>query len=403
MSDELLSAFDDCLHDLDSGVGIDEALSRYPAELAAELRPMLEAAQFARLPQNARPRPEAEFASRARFLSLAREARGAQKRSLWAWLFGPTPAATRRRSFALQLGSLVFIGGVILSSVVTVNAAGSALPGDLLYGLKLAVEDTQLALAPAPASRQALEAQFDERRLEEAQQLLAAQREATITFTGEIQVIEGERWVVSGIPVHVPAALDMGFAVGESVRITGRSDGTRDAIVAERIERQGVPTLVPTLPAPTETPRPTSTPQPTATASHTETTEPTETRQASQTTAPVDTRAPVATATIATVALPTATPNVGPAPTNTPKVDDHGGATHTPEADNTEEPDDDDDSGGSQATVTVQPTDDHGGSGGGGGSQITNTPQPTDDHGGSGGGGGGGGSDDNEPTKTPKP
>ncbi len=397
MSEELLSAFDDCLHDLDSGVGIDEALSRYPAELAAELRPMLEAAQFARLPQTARPRPEAEFASRARFLSLAREARGAQKRSLWAWLFGSTPAATRRRSFALQLGSLVFIGGVILGSVVTVNAAGSALPGDLLYGIKLAVEDTQLALSPAPASRQALEAQFEERRLEEAQQLLAAQREATITFTGEIQVIEGERWVVSGIPVHVPGTLSQGFAVGESVRITGRSDGTQDAIVAERVERLGVPTLVPTLPALTETPRPTSTPQPSATSSRTETAEPTETQEATQTVAPVATRTPAATATVATVALPTATQNVGPAPTNTPKVDDHGGATHTPEAEDTEEPDDEDeDSGGSQATVTAQPTDDHSGSGGG--SQITNTPRPTDDHSGSGGGG-----DDNEPTKTPKP
>ncbi len=399
MSDELLSAFDDCLHDLDSGVGIDEALSRYPAELAAELRPMLEAAQFARLPLNARPRPEAEFASRARFLSLARAARGAQKRSLWAWLFGPTPAATRRRSFALQLGSLVFIGGVILGSVVTVNAAGSALPGDLLYGLKLAVEDTQLALSPAPASRQALEAQFDERRLEEAQQLLAAQREAAITFSGEIQVIEGERWVVSGVPVNVPSALDTGFAVGESVRITGRSDGTRDAIVAERIERQGVPTLVPTLPALTETPQPTVTPWPSATPSHTETATPTVTQKAAITTVPIATRTPAATATVATVALPTATSNVGPAPTQ----DDHGGATRTPKPeDNTEEPDDEDgedgEDGGSQTTITAQPTEDHSGSGGGGGSQATKTPQPTNGHGGS-----GGGDDDNEPTKTPKP
>ncbi len=401
MSDDaLLSAFDDCLHELEVGATLDEALRHAPTELVDDLRPMLEAAAFARITVPAQPSPSAQAASRTRFLSLAQEARRARKRSLWAWLFAPTPQAVKRRSFALQLASLVFIGAATLGTAVTVNAAGNAMPGDLLYGVKLTVEDMQLALAPQPASREALEAQFDARRIQEAQALLASRREASITFAGDIQVIDGERWVVSGVPVQVSIALGNGFSVGQQVRITGHSDASVDAIVAEQVERLGIPTLVPTLaPVTTATHRPTETQRPTDDRTATPEVE------ASETAIPTQRVLPTATATFP---APTATTNTGgPAPSATPKTEDHGGgATHTPEAENTEKPDDDDDHGGSQVTNTPQPTDDHSGSGATNtpqptddhsGSGATNTPQPTDDHSGSGGG------DHSEPTKTPKP
>ena len=372
--DALLSAFDDCLHELEAGASLDEALRHAPAELVDDLRPMLEAADFARVSTPPQPSAQAQAASRTNFLSLAQEARRAQKRGLWAWLFAPTPQAVKRRSFALQFASLAFIGVATLGTAVTVNAAGRAMPGDLLYGVKLTVEDIQLALAPQPASRNALEAQFDARRVEEAQALLASRREAAITFAGDIQVIEGERWVVSGVPVQVSTALGNGFSVGQQVRITGHSDASADAIVAEQVERLGIPTLVPTLAPVTPTFRPTETPQPTQTEDVTKTPEVEVTATTTQTTRPL------ATATFPPVTVPPVTG--GSEPTHTPQADDHGGgATHTPEVKDTEEPDDDD--------------EDHSGSGGG--SEATNTPKPTDDHSGSGGG------DHSEPTKTPKP
>ncbi len=334
MNDELLTAFDDGLHELETGVGLDELLSRYPAELAAELRPLFEAAQFARATGPAQPRPEAELSSRARLLALARDARNTRKRSVWGWLFDPAPMAVKRRTFALQLASLVFIVGVTLGSVVTVNAAGSALPGDLLYGIKLAVEDAQLALVPQPAGRQELAAEFEARRIEEAQDLLASRREATVAFTGDIQVISGERWVVGGVPVQVADSLGSTFSLGQRVRVTGRSNNALDAIVAERLELLGIPTLVPTLPAVTETPQPTPTLSVTAEAS--ETPAPTVTRQ--------PTLAPT-TAVPTTRPAATATPNTnGPAPSNTPGSDDHGGDdSDTPEPEKTDDSDDDED------------------------------------------------------------
>jgi hypothetical protein len=388
MSDDLLSAFEDCLHDLETGVGLDDVLSRYPAELAAELRPMLAAAQFARLPADVQPRSEAEMASRGRFLALGRAARQNRKARPWAWLFGSTPAGVRRRSLVLQLASLVFIAGTLLGGFATVNAAGAAMPGDLLYGLKRTVEDAQLALAPEPAGRQELEAQFDARRLEEAQRLLATRRASAITFVGDVQVIEGERWVISGVPVHVSGSIGQGLGVGVRVRVTGRSDPAADAIVAERLDLMGVPTLVPTLAPATETARPTSTPTWTATRQPTETAEPTVT--ASPSASP---RPPTATTTaspLAGGALPTATTDSsGPSPSNTPQPGGSGGqATHTPDPSSTDDDDDEDD-------------DDEDDESGGSGPSASNTPRPSDDN--SGSGGGGGDDDDDEPTKTPKP
>ncbi|HRE27822.1 MAG TPA: hypothetical protein PK954_14375, partial [Anaerolineales bacterium] len=95
MNDKLLTAFEECLHDLEIGVGLDEALARYPSELAAELRPMLEVVVVARPAQPEQPRPEAAQASRARFLAQAGEARQQRRRSPWAWLFSPTPLAVK--------------------------------------------------------------------------------------------------------------------------------------------------------------------------------------------------------------------------------------------------------------------------------------------------------------------
>lgn len=381
MTDDLLSAFDACLSDLQDGMGLEDVLSRYPAALAAELRPMLEAAQFAQLAADAQPRPEAELASRGRFLALGREVRRQHKSGFLAWLFGPAPAAVRRRTFALQAASLVFIAGTLLGVATTVNAAGSALPGDLLYGLKLTIEDAQLALAPEPASRQDLRDQFDARRVEEVQQLLAERRESGVDFVGDIQVQDGERWIVSGVPVQVTGALGQGFGIDQRVRVVGRTNPAADAVVAERVDRLAVPTLVPTLAPATATSQPTATPTVTVTRQPTRTAEPSETPSPTQSPIP-----PTATATLVpgNVLLPTATGDVNvPAPSNTPQQGGSGGeATHTPEPVGTDDHEDDDHHG----------------------SSPSNTPKPTDDHSGSGGGGGGGDDDDHhDPTRTPKP
>lgn len=376
MTDDLLSAFDACLSDLQDGIGLEDILSRYPAALAAELRPLLEAAQFARLTTDVQPRPEAELASRGRFVALGREVRRQHKSGFLAWLFGPAPAAVRRRNVALQAASLVFVAGTLLGVGATVNAAGTALPGDLLYGLKLTIEDAQLALAPEPASQQNLQEQFDSRRIEEVQQLLAERRENAVDFVGDIQVQDGERWVMSGIPVQVAGTLGQGLGVGQRVRVIGQTSAIVDAVVAERIDRLALPTLVPTLAPVTETSQPTATPTVTVTREATRTVGPSETP--SPTHSPIP---PTVTLTVipGDVLLPTATadPNL-PAPSHTPHQNSGGEATHTPEPATTDDDHEDDDHHGSSPSNTPKPTDDHSESGGG-----------DDDH--------------HDPTRTPKP
>lgn len=375
MTDDLLSAFDACLSDLQDGVGLEEALSRYPAALAAELRPLLEAAQFAQLSADVQPRPEAELASRGKFLALGREVKRQQRTGLFGWLFGPAPAAIKRRTFALQAASLVFVAGTLLGVGATVNAAGTALPGDLLYGLKLTIEDAQLALAPEPASQQDLQDQFDARRVEEVQQLLAERRESAVDFVGDIQVQDAERWVVSGIPVQVTGSLGQGFGIGQRVRVIGQTSAILDAVAAERIDRLALPTLVPTLAPVTETSQPTATPTVTVTREATRTVEPSETPSPTQSPIP-----PTVTLTVmpGDVLLPTTTtaPNL-PAPSQTPHQESGGEATHTPEPATTDDDHEDDDHHGSSPSNTPKPTDDHSGS------------DDDDDH--------------DEPTRTPKP
>lgn len=374
MTDDLLSAFDAGLSDLQDGIGLEDILSRYPAALAAELRPMLEAAQFARLAADVQPRPEAELASRGKFLALGREVRRQQKSGFMAWLFGPSPASVRRRGFALQAASLVLVAGTLLGVAATVNAAGSALPGDLLYGVKLTIEDAQLALAPEPASRQDLRDQFDARRVEEVQQLLSERRESAVDFVGDIQVQDGERWVVSGVPVQVTGALGQGLGIDQRVRVVGRTNPAFDAVIAGRVDRVAVPTLVPTLAPLTATAQPTTTPTVTATRPATRTIEPSETPSPTQSPVPPT---PTVTLMPGDVLLPTATGDVNvPAPTNTPHQGGSGAeATHTPEPQGTDDHEDDDHHGPSPS----------------------NTPKPTDTHSGS------GDDDHHDPTKTPKP
>lgn len=92
------------------------------------------------------------------------------------------------RSFAGAAGAMaVMLGGWL----TTVNAASSSLPGDALYGFKLAAEQAQLKLASLER-RAVLHTEFAERRLHEAaalQQGVAnddAVRSAYTAFTKEV-------------------------------------------------------------------------------------------------------------------------------------------------------------------------------------------------------------------------
>ena len=70
-----------------------------------------------------------------------------------------------------------FVVLVVLVSSGTVSAAQGALPGDLLYPVKVSInEKVEVALAPTPAAKAEVQARLADRRVEEAQTLAAQGR-----------------------------------------------------------------------------------------------------------------------------------------------------------------------------------------------------------------------------------
>src|SRR5450756_215383 len=81
-------------------------------------------------------------------------------------LFGKPPAATRPvLRFALGLLLMLVVG----ANLVWVASAAATLPGDSLYPVKRALENTRLALTPGEQAREQFEEQLAARRRNEVQ------------------------------------------------------------------------------------------------------------------------------------------------------------------------------------------------------------------------------------------
>ncbi len=249
---------------LEAGHSMEAILERFPSE-AEELRPyLLTVQQLTGL--LAEPSAAAQQESRQALLLAASQTTSAvasrsRRSGMWNWILRPM----------LALLALAFLG-----TSVVVAASGQAIPGDPLYGVKRFVEESRLALSPDPD--QFLESLRAE-RLREVRNLLSLSREGMVTFTGTVEVITAEQWMVAGVPVAVTSDTEIegDAVVGRAVEVTGEIvDGV---VVAERIVVLGgeagesepaqlataTPEATPTLSAtstPTATPLPTTTSEP---------------------------------------------------------------------------------------------------------------------------------------------
>lgn len=281
MNAEFEATLIECLSALDAGESIEQLLARFPAE-SAELRPILMTA--AALPAfRMEPSEAQKIASRKTFLSRAAELRKSTTRR--RFVFGAMP-----RLASALVASLVLV--VVLGGGA-VAASGSALPGDPLYSLKRTVENVRLALTLDSANRSALQDQFDQARRLEANALLDAGRETEVEFSGPIESIQPNSWVVAGLVVRINAATQI---VGQPqndrlARVRGVTG--LNGLTASFITIEGGDDQTPT-PLPTSTPPvlPTSTPTPPATQEP----EPTESRPTRQPTS-APTRVPTRVST----------------------------------------------------------------------------------------------------------
>jgi hypothetical protein len=265
---QLIEAFNDCVNRLANGESIEECLRRHPQHAVA-LRPMLEAGLLVRRAQIS-PVEVVQSQDRVR-ARITQEVQGLRVR----------PRASYGRYVALAASLLLVFASVFGSAAL---GSANALPGDPLYGVKRGIEAITLALAGSDSLRE----EYNARRISEIKQLLALQRPADVEFRGNVELIDGTTWLVSGVALDVaPGTPGTAAArVGDTVRVRAQTTtaGTLIATAVELVNNQDdpptptpqptedstpVPTIdtteTPTTPAPTRTPRPTRTAPPTPT------------------------------------------------------------------------------------------------------------------------------------------
>jgi len=257
MDAQLEAKLIECLDALAQGEPVERILARYPQD-AAQLRPLLETANG--LPAlRLEPSEAAKIKSRHQFMAQADLLR----------------RTTPRQSIGFLPRFLAGFAAVAVIAIVlgtgAVAASSSALPGDPLYGLKRTVEEVRLQSASSPAQRQELEGEFEQRRVDETNELLNAGREGEIEFTGVIEVIQPNAWIVSSLVVQIDANTQISGQpqIDRLAEVRGMTGprGLRASSIS--IEPSGEPVITPTpvMIAPTviETPTPPWTPAATIT------------------------------------------------------------------------------------------------------------------------------------------
>ncbi len=163
---DLSRPLQECLEAMDKKDNLQDVLRRYPAdrdELIGLLRLSVDLGGLGA------PSADPAFRLQARNQMLAAVALRRRARR-WNPL-AALPRPVVRVAYAGALAVALVAGGITVAA-----ASGDSLPGDPLYGVKLTVEQTQLATTFDSASRARLQLQFADVRLAEAQRLFALGR-----------------------------------------------------------------------------------------------------------------------------------------------------------------------------------------------------------------------------------
>jgi hypothetical protein len=191
-SDPKTRALETCLTQVQSGVSLDEVLAPYP-EWAEEMRPILEATQAARwIGASIKVPPEVQERSREVFLTSAERMYATRRR----------PLILPRLRLGLVPFALLLV--ILLGAASSVAVSAQALPGEMLYPLKIITEQAQLILAPSASLRLKLEQGFERERVVEIQKLIQHSRSAEVNFVGELNQMQPGVWSVGGFQVLVP-------------------------------------------------------------------------------------------------------------------------------------------------------------------------------------------------------
>lgn len=188
-----------CLSDLEGGDSVEDCLARYP-ERREELQPMLRAAQRVSTAPGVVPSASFRQHARARLMEKIDAQESASEdagRLTWEGVLRHLGLGLRvpvqvRRLATPVLAAIVVLVLLATSGIGMVYAASDSLPGDPLYGVKLAGERVQLTFSPAEESDARLYMRFARERLEEARQLAEQGRgdDVETAMRGYVKVVE---------------------------------------------------------------------------------------------------------------------------------------------------------------------------------------------------------------------
>lgn len=343
MAHDFESLLDEYLNRIDSEEARQAFLADHPEEAEALLSFGDLLSQVQKL-RDVPPRdPVAVAAGRQQFLQQAIEMRQQQEASFgerlavwWGQITQLSPTVVRglaTAAMALLLVVLSLGGGAWAVSA-------RSLPGDFLYPVKLVREQVELWLTFDNLGKDELEAEIQERRLQETKALLEERRAANVAFQGQVERVSDNVLLIGGVtvtlPINVPA---QDVADGSEVKVEGwtQPDGS---FIAQKVQLQvpdqvvATPTATPIPPTATSDPTftsvpPTDTPAPT----DTDTPQPTDTWTAVP---PTNTNTPDPTSTFTLTATSTATETETPEPTSTVTLTATATVTETPSSTPTE-------------------------------------------------------------------
>lgn len=218
---DIYDKFEICLNALETGADISAVLRLFPED-SAELAPLLETAQFARSRSYSEPEEAAILRSRTRIIVEANRLRDRKSAGLLGLRLPRLALAVVFVLAILVLGA----GGLLVTSA-------QSLPGDQTYPIKQVIEKLRLQIAPGLSSRPYTESQFQQLRVNEVQQLLDLQRSESIVFTGAVEEITDEFWIIADVLVQVSPQTTLLGQVGKGafVQVSGTtsSNGWVDA------------------------------------------------------------------------------------------------------------------------------------------------------------------------------
>jgi hypothetical protein len=175
-----------CLDRLQDGDTLEACLASYPSH-ARRLAPLLRVAAMLEIPDSQLMPAEGFRAGEARFLAHATQLRARRQQTspprqggILSNLLGST-----RRLVVASMVSVLLLCGVL--SAGTVSAASTSLPGSRLYPVKRATEAMISSVALTPRLQTRVHLAWAERRLHEAEALMARDGVVDETVLGDLE------------------------------------------------------------------------------------------------------------------------------------------------------------------------------------------------------------------------